>query len=163
MTVRRLKEIHKKFLLDIIFLMETKNSDKVVFEKMEGLNFTSSCLISPQGHGGGGLALFWKSELEINVLSSSQNFIDTSIKIKGKNFFATFVYGDPEKSNRKLVWQILTGLATAPNSPWYLTGDFIEIIDNSEKEGGPQRAEGLIEHLAIVHGLKRSQEEDVNI
>lgn len=75
MTVRRLVEINKKSLPDIIFLMETKNGDDVVLKKLEDIKMAQSCLVSPQGHGGGGLALLWKQEIDVEVLKSCQNFI----------------------------------------------------------------------------------------
>ncbi|KAG7543566.1 Endonuclease/exonuclease/phosphatase [Arabidopsis thaliana x Arabidopsis arenosa] len=142
MTVRRLEEINKKFRPDVIFLMETKNSDATVLKKLEDLNFAHSWLVSPQGHGGGGLALLWKQELELEVLKSCPNFLDTKITTKGQSFFSSFVYGDPEQSKRRQVWMELTEAALLREAPWFLTGDFNEIVDNSEKEGGPVRAEG---------------------
>ncbi|CAA7012943.1 unnamed protein product [Microthlaspi erraticum] len=57
-------------------------------------------------------------------------------------FFSTFVYGDPDRGTRKRMWEYLTDLAIIRDSPWFLTGDFNDLIDNSEKEGGPMRAEG---------------------
>ena len=35
-----------------------------------------------------------------------------------------------------------TNISQSRDSPWFLTGDFNDIVDNSEKEGGPVRAEG---------------------
>ncbi|KAJ4880720.1 Zinc knuckle CX2CX4HX4C protein [Raphanus sativus] len=40
-------------------------------------------------------------DINLQILSSSKNFIDTIISHKGASFFATFVYGDPEVPNRK--------------------------------------------------------------
>lgn len=74
MTVRRIRKIYKKISPDIIFLMETKNPDGVVQKKLEFLHQYKSVLVSPQGHGGGGLALFWKHELELEVFSFSAYF-----------------------------------------------------------------------------------------
>jgi len=37
---------------------------------------------------------------------------------------------------------MLTNLECADEEPWFLSGDFNEIVDNSEKKGGLVRAEG---------------------
>lgn len=40
------------------------------------------------------------------------------------------------------MWMELAEAGLLREDPWFLTGDFNEIVDNSEKEGGPIRAEG---------------------
>lgn len=37
------------------------------------------------------------------------------------------------------MWEKLTDIAAARDTLWFLTGDFNEIIDNSEKSGGKER------------------------
>lgn len=80
--------------------------------------------------------------MEVSVLSASQNFIDTRVTSKGKSFLATFVYGEPDHTKRNAIWNALSNLHPNPKGPWFLTGDFNELIDNSEKKGGQVRAEG---------------------
>lgn len=41
-----------------------------------------------------------------------------------------------------MLWNELTNLAFSRDKPWFLTGDFNDIIENSEKTGGPARSEG---------------------
>jgi len=72
--------------------METKNSDDMVLSNTKWMNFPSHLLVSPHSPRGGGLALFWKKEVEVTILSSNQNFIDTKVRTTGKSFFATFLY-----------------------------------------------------------------------
>lgn len=52
------------------------------------------------------------------------------------------MYGEPDHSKRVEVWNAISSLRPAAGRPWFLTGDFNEITDNSEKKGGPERAEG---------------------
>lgn len=83
-----------------------------------------------------------EKDIDLTILSTSNNFIDTRIIYKGKSFLATFTYGEPDHSKRNAFWETLSTLHSNPKGPWFLTGDFNELIDNSEKRGGPARAEG---------------------
>lgn len=93
------------------------------------------------------MILSWKKDVDLTVLSSSQNYIDTRIISKGKSFLATFVYGEPDHTKGNAFWSTLSFLHPNPKGPWFLTGDFNELIDNSEKKGGPIRAEGTFLEL----------------
>lgn len=121
--------------------METKNHDSFVMNELKDLNFSSHHLVSPHGHGGGGLALLWKNDIDVKVLTANHNFIDTSVKYKDSELFCTFVYGAPDIANRQAVWDDLSSISTLRTGAWYLTGDFNEIINNSEKSGGKERPE----------------------
>ena len=138
-TVRRLKEICKEVDPDIVFLSETKNLHKVVARKTERLGFSYLKTITPHGRGGGDLALLWKEGINLEIISSCKNYFDTKLIYEGNQSYATFVYGDPNKKKRKIIWEYLTALTLIRDSPWILTGDFNDITGNSEKEGGPER------------------------
>lgn len=140
-TVQRLREIHKKVSPDIIFLSESKNSNEFVLSKVNSLGYVNHLLIPPQGLGGG-LVLLWKQEIQLEVLSSCQNYIDTSMTYEKKRFYATFIYGDIDKVKRRSMWKYLVKVAHLRESPWFLFRDFNDIINNEENSGGPQRPEG---------------------
>lgn len=140
-TVQRVKELVKACSPDILFLMETENQDIFVMNEIQDMYFDSHFLFSPHGHGGGGLALSWKNHVDVQVFSTSHNFIDTRISFKGLQFYCTFVYGAPQVANRQGVWDKLASLCASRTGPWYLTGDFNEIINNNEKSGGKDRPE----------------------
>ena len=89
----------------------------------------------------GGLALFWKSKYEVNVLSASARIIDTEVKLGAVTFYMSFVYGDPVQHRRAAIWNELRDISLNRNGGWFLTGDFNELMNNSEKVGGPQRQE----------------------
>lgn len=108
----------------------------------ESFGYVNRFTVPPQGISGG-LALFWKQEVEFEVLASSPNFIDTQIKSNGIiSSFITFIYGAPQQDNRRDFWDQISLLGEARSSAWLLTGDFNDILDNSEKVGGPLRCEG---------------------
>ncbi|KAG7563477.1 Zinc knuckle CX2CX4HX4C [Arabidopsis suecica] len=100
----------------------------------------------PQGLSGG-LALFWKEDISLEILDSSANLIDVKFKHKQSSFHTTFIYGPPQKENRGAFWDQLGALGESRDSAWVLTGDFNDILDNSEKIGGPPRHEGSFLHF----------------
>lgn len=64
------------------------------------------------------------------------------IKYENKDFYSTFFYGDTNHALRKQMWDSLTLKEIARDMPWFLTGDFNDIINNQEKSGGRTRIEG---------------------
>ena len=88
-----------------------------------------------------------EKEIEIKIISSCQNFIDTLIRAEGKTFYGSFFYGEPDISKRKLIWSQLIDLGKTRVEPWFITGDFNDIIESSEKQGGLERPDGSIVDL----------------
>lgn len=86
--------------------------------------------------------MFWKCDVELNVLNSCKNYVDTEIWYEGKVLNATFVYADTDITKRREIWRELTDLSIARKGPWFLTGDFNDLLNNQEKDGGPVRPEG---------------------
>ena len=141
-TVQRLKELQRRNSPDVTFLMETKNPTEMVLKELHWFQSYNYAAVVPHSPGGGGLFLAWKKDIDLTVKHATNNYIDTRILFKGISFHATFVYGEPEVSKRLQVWNEISNLHSTNGGPWFLTGDFNEIIDNSEKSGGPDRAEG---------------------
>ena len=121
--------------------METKNHDDFVLKTLQSPEYQHHFLVPPAGLSGG-LALLWKKDLDLEVLRATTNYIDTRIIFKRNNFFFTFIYGSPQQENRAAFWEEISLLGQGRDSAWALTGDFNDILDNSEKSGGPPRAEG---------------------
>ena len=140
-TVRRLKGLQKCFSPDIVFLMETKQQDEAIFKHFKRTAYVNHFTVPPVGLSGG-LSLSWKDDVEVEILDSSPNLIDTQIKSKQNSFFVTFVYGAPRQEERDAFWERLMILSAQWDEAWLLTSDFNDLLDNSEKEGGPLRWEG---------------------
>ncbi|KAF8114914.1 hypothetical protein N665_0031s0005 [Sinapis alba] len=65
--------------------------------------------------------------------------IDVEAIIDGIKVFMTFVYGDHVLERRDQVWERLTRFSTTRTGLWFMIGDFNEITDHNEKEGGRRR------------------------
>ena len=69
-------------------MMETKKPDTVVLQNLEVMGYEYYYLVPPTGHGAGGLALFWKKKINLDVFYANANLLDTCIGFEGKTFFA---------------------------------------------------------------------------
>lgn len=103
--------------------------------------FTNLFTVPPEVLSGG-LALAWKDNVHLEVLFSSPNVIDTKITFNGKSFFVSYIYGAPQMENRARFWESLADIGIQRQAPLVLTVDFNDLLDNSEKVGGPPRWEG---------------------
>ena len=109
-TVRRLKEIHHKYLLDIICLSETKQQDNYIRDLSCDLEFPNYVFVPPIGLSGG-LTIFWKQEVDVTVLYQSAHLIDCKVIFNGISFYLSFVYGYPERQHKHLLWERLERIA----------------------------------------------------
>lgn len=123
---------------DIIFLSETKNKRWYLEDVVEKLGFHGLRTVDPIGKSGG-LAVLWKETCNISVYQANNMIMDLQVSWRDKSFYLTGVYGEPVKGNRNGVWERLTRIGVNKKEPWFLTGDFNEIVDQSEKHGGAVR------------------------
>lgn len=100
------------------------------------LGFPNYVLVSPNGSSGG-LVIFWSHRVHLSVLSQSPNLIDCKVDINESSFFYSFVYGHPNPAYRRHTWERLERIGIMRrNQPWFLLGDWNEILGNHEKIGG---------------------------
>jgi len=68
LTVRHLKEIRRKYLPEILCLLETKQGDDKVRDVCVDLGYDRSSSVPPVGLSGG-VAVFWNSNVSLSVVS----------------------------------------------------------------------------------------------
>ena len=68
----------KKYSPTIIFLMETRSKEGFLKKLCSKLQ-TDNVFIVPRTNTGGGLALYWKNSIDLNVMSSSPTYIDAVV------------------------------------------------------------------------------------
>ncbi|XP_050211481.1 uncharacterized protein LOC126661668 [Mercurialis annua] len=131
----------------LVFLMETK----MVVSKLESIKYKlnmEGCFgVSCEGKSGG-LALFWDSSVSISIKSYSSFHIDCFVEdVNQLQWRFTGFYGNPTQSQRIHSWMLLKRLKDLFSGPWVCGGDFNEILDASEKDGGNPRPEYLIRNF----------------
>lgn len=72
---------------------------------------------------------------------ADKRVFDVEVKCGSLHFFISFVYGDPVRHLRPEVWERLTQIGVGRDEPWFVVGDFNELMSNDEKIGGPRRQE----------------------
>ena len=139
-TVHRLREMRKDHFSDFLFLMETKQKRKYMVGLQKEFGYDELLTVDPAGRSGG-LAVFWKSSYNVEVLKADKRIIDLKVRMGSLVFFLSCIYGDPVRAHRKVVWDRISNIGLLRNEPWVMLGDFNELLTASEKLGGPTRHE----------------------
>jgi len=143
----------------MICLLKTKQRDEKIKEITSDLGYSNFVTVPPHGMSGG-IAVLWKTSVSVSVLSLSANLVDTQVEFNGISFYLSVVYGHPNPSMRNEVWESLERISSSRSDPWLTLGDFNEIKNNEEKNGGPRRPNRSFEDFnrmitnCDVHDLK---------
>ncbi|XP_060973965.1 uncharacterized protein LOC133039154 [Cannabis sativa] len=148
----------QQFLADIccqkkpkfLFLCETLCSKDLVDRVKFKLGFESCFAVEAVGRSGG-LAFFWKFDEEARLLGYSKHHVDFEITVPGTTTWRlTGFYGEPDRSLRPRTWALIRTLLADSPLPWCLIGDFNNIANQSEKNGGRPYPNALIEGFQSV-------------
>lgn len=140
LAVRALSRLIKKENPQLVFLMETKQSE-MEFEttkKKVGFEYGLAAGCDERGRGrAGGVALLWRNSLEVRVTSFSNNHICAEI-VDAWDFtwFFSGIYGFPEDVNKHKTIELIRALTAACGGGWVCVGDFNLICGLDEKIGG---------------------------
>ena len=116
-TGKELGEIVRAKDPSIMFIAETLADEARLDMIQANLDFEHKWVVPRVGHGGG-LALFWRSSVNLMVMDSSNYHIDTWIDKGSKNEWRfTVFYGEPETSIRSEAWDSLRTLNHHPDMP----------------------------------------------
>lgn len=100
-AVRGLLDVQKLESPDVLFLSETKMDLRKIEKFKWILNMPNLVVKNCKGLSGG-LALFWRSEVDLSVKSLSKYHIDAVIKEDGGEWRFTGIYGEPKVEEREI-------------------------------------------------------------
>ena len=104
----------------------------------EDLPFDGFFVTETIGYAGGLWLLWKKEEVDIFVLSSTEQEIHATVKVRDYDltWLISPIYASPRIAERKILWENLTQVAQLHNMPWLLLGDFNEVLSSEDKFGG---------------------------
>ncbi|XP_074359588.1 uncharacterized protein LOC141699242 [Apium graveolens] len=131
-------------------------------EKVKNMiGFEGVVAVDVQGRSGG-IALFWRRQDEVQLLSYSRNHIDVVVDIRGwSKFRMTGIYGEPDRIRRSETWNLIKGLKSQSMVPWCLIGDMNNVVKQEDKKGGHSYPSWLIQGFRDT--LEECELEDVEL
>ncbi|CAM8913773.1 unnamed protein product [Rhodiola kirilowii] len=138
-TVRELAEMVRIHRAVVVGLQETKIDDGRLVAIRRRLGLKNGVQVSRQGVAGG-IALWWKEEISLRILSYSKYHIDAVIEDE-ESVRVTVIYGEPTTARRSTTWNLLRDLHNQFSLPWIIFGDFNEVCFGWEVNGGRIRGE----------------------
>ncbi|KAK8568507.1 hypothetical protein V6N12_007056 [Hibiscus sabdariffa] len=83
------------------------------------------------------LALWWDSEVQISILYSDKNVIDSSISTTSEgSWFCSFIYGPSYREEKREFWERMSSLRENSNNPWCIMGDSNIVLSQDDKFRG---------------------------
>lgn len=144
-TVRVLGDLIHERKPDILFLSETISVASRIESFRVKFKFDQCFSVDKVGQGGG-LAIFWRSNVKCQVSGYSQNHIDIQSLENGcVAWRLTCFYGFLERSRRRNSWDLIRQLAGVSQVPWLIVGDFNDLLHKSDKWGVHDHPQSLMD------------------
>lgn len=134
-TVRASRDLCNSHRPNLIFLSETKICDNLRIQKLiQVLKFDDMIMIL-SNVASSGVALIWKSSLDIKIVASIENFITILVlnDHEQQPWQLTRVYGPVNPYLKPALWDDLKYISDSFTSPWCLAGDFDIILEQKDK------------------------------
>ena len=149
-TIQELGDIVRAQDPIVVFTVETWLDEAGLIGIRDSLKFGHHHRVPKLTHGGG-LALFWKKDFDLQVISSSKNHIDALInRGKDNGWCFTGFYGEPATHLRSEPWDLIRTLHRQFKVPWLCARDFNELLKSHEKLGGCLRLYGQMQKFREV-------------
>ncbi|KAL0434739.1 UNVERIFIED_CONTAM: hypothetical protein Sradi_0181800 [Sesamum radiatum] len=123
----------------LIFLVQTKRSTHFIESLKRKFDLYGFCV--PTVCKSGGLAVLWVKTVSVQLQSFSRTHIDFSVQLDVELLIWRFmgIYGEPVTSKRSRTRKLLSQLYAQSRQAWICAGDDNELLDTSEKQGGPPK------------------------
>lgn len=110
-----------------------------------GFSFSNYFVVDRVGRSGG-LTIMWKRTIACEVMSFSSNHINVHVLERGVYAWKiTCFYGFPKRHIRQESWDFFLSLAITFKLPWYVFGDFNDLLNESNKIRNHPHPQNLLE------------------
>lgn len=135
----------RQFAPSVLCVQETQVHKARVEQLKTTLGFDFAFAISSLGRSGG-LWIFWKNNINLQILPYSQYHIDAIVQEGDlEPWRLTCVYGEARTSERHKTWDVLKFIKSSSPLPSVCIGDFNEVLDGSEHEGVREQSNAQME------------------
>ena len=101
----------------VVFIAETWTDEARLTLVQDKMKFKNK-FVARRRNKAGGLAIFWKEDFDLNIVTFSKNHIDTIVnKSKDDEWRFTGFYGEPDTQNRHEAWTRLKNLKSRGSAP----------------------------------------------
>ncbi|XP_061344063.1 uncharacterized protein LOC133290032 [Gastrolobium bilobum] len=135
-----IKDLKFRFKISILALVETRISgcrgDKII----KKLGFNKSFKHEAVGFAGGIWLLWDDMKVKVEIAYDHNQYIHTRVVHveDDRSEFVTFVYGNPRRLDRQVLWERLELISQEMVGPWIVLGDFNSVQKGCEKVGGKE-------------------------
>ncbi|XP_021775080.1 uncharacterized protein LOC110738941 [Chenopodium quinoa] len=142
-SVRALQDLCWRERPELVFVMETKVDASILNKIRNRCGYSNGLCLSSNGSSGG--VGFWWKDVNVDIVSYSLHHFHANVLDVNNTPISRAVglYGWPEQANKHQTWSLMSKIKLASNLPCIMFGDFNEILNLSEKEGGVVRSERL--------------------
>jgi hypothetical protein len=93
----------------------------------------------------------WSKSVPVELINFSLHHIDVKMsEPNGIKWRATFVYGEPRVQDRHLMWELLKRIKPSTSEPWFMVGDFNEVLWQKEHMSARRRSENQMQQFREV-------------
>ncbi|CAL8176297.1 unnamed protein product [Prunus armeniaca] len=122
--------------IDVFAVLEPRIGGSRALSVAMSLGFSHCHIVDPIGFSGGVWLLWNGNSVSLHVVAHSSQTITALVTMYAKRWLLTVVYASPCSNVRTSLWKYFDVLAAVCNLPWFLLGDFNDIVCGEEKLGG---------------------------
>ena len=120
-----------------VCLLETHAEGTKIDRFVSRLKLDGCSSVDASGHSGGILCLWDSSLWTVSVIHKMDQVIHLQVQWRNDEpWFLSIVYGAPNYSQRRLLWDELLRFHQIVDTSWCLIGDFNSIVHDHERQGG---------------------------
>ncbi|XP_061347714.1 uncharacterized protein LOC133293198 [Gastrolobium bilobum] len=127
----------RKYKPSIVVILEPQCSGQKASDIIRKSGFKHAFVQEAEGYSGG-IWILWNDETGlVEIGNHTKQFVHFKVQnFHVPSFSCTAVYASPREENRKELWDDLLNISLHCNGSWLVAGDFNEIANRDEKEGG---------------------------
>ena len=118
--------------------------------KASKLKFQNCFAVDREGLGGG-LAICWTDDINVEIKSFSKHHVDVVVHSEGRRYCRCIeVYSHPETDQKKHTWELLRRLTGLSSLHWLCFRDFNEVLNLNEKFRDRDRRANMVNDFKEV-------------